>query len=74
MDMAKKNVTIRIAKDHEKQFDSIVLSLQDHGLTHSNPTKRFLMVNGQIEENSIPKLRSTDGVVSVRPDQIFQTA
>ena len=72
MDMAKQNVTIRIAKDHEEHFDSIVRSLEDNGLTHPNPTKRFLIVNGEIEETSIPKLRSTDGVVSVRPDHIYQ--
>lgn len=71
--MSQRDVTIRIDKDHEKNFDTIVSQLKKSGLTEIAPTKRFLIVNGRVDESAISRLKDVKGIVSVRPDRVYST-
>ena len=69
--MRKRNLTIRIQKDREKDFDSIVFQLKKKGLTDVSPAKRFLIVSGVADENAITQIEQVEGIASVRPEQVF---
>jgi hypothetical protein len=37
------------------------------------PRKRFLIVNGRVDESEISRLKNLRGIASVRPDQVYST-
>jgi hypothetical protein len=71
--MSQRNVTIRIEKGHEENFDTIVNQLEKSGVSEIAPRKRFLIVNGRVDENDISRLKNLRGIASVRPDQVYST-
>jgi hypothetical protein len=71
--MSQRNVTIRIEKGHEDNFDTIVNQLEKSGVSEIAPTRRFLIVNGRVDESEISRLKNLKGIASVRPDQVYST-
>lgn len=71
--MSQRNVTIRIEKGHEENFDTIVNQLEKSGVSEIAPTRRFLIVNGRVDESEISRLKNLKGIASVRPDQVYST-
>lgn len=67
------NVTIRIDKAKAERLDEIVSELEKLGLAQVQRHARFMMVNGRIDADQIDKLRSVEGIESVREDQTFRT-
>lgn len=71
--MSQRDVTIRIEKNQEENFDTIVSQLEKSGLTEVVPAKRFLIVNGRVDDSAISRLKDVEGIASVRPDQVYST-
>ena len=71
--MSQRNVTIRIEKGHEENFDTIVNQLEKSGVSEIAPTRRFLIVNGRVDESAISQLKNLKGIASVRQDQVYST-
>jgi len=69
--MSQGDVTIRIEKNQEENFDTIVSRLEKSGLTEVAPAKRFLIVNGSVDDSAISRLKDVEGIASVRPDRVY---
>ena len=71
--MSQRDVTILIKKNQEENFDTIVSQLEKRGLTEVAPAKRFLILNGRVEDSAISRLRDVEGMASVRPNRVYST-
>jgi len=71
--MAEKvEVTIRIERSEESRMDEIVRALRNGGLNEVESHKRFMIVNGSVDEDAIEELRKVKGVASIRKDRIYK--
>ncbi|MFH1344455.1 MAG: hypothetical protein ABIL01_25140 [Pseudomonadota bacterium] len=68
----KVDVTIRIEKADQGRMDEIVEALKSGGLDHVESHRRFMIVNGSANADSLDALRNVKGVASVRKDGVYK--
>lgn len=72
MAASKIAVTIRIDTAEAERLGEIVDALVTEGLEHVQSHKRLMIVNGDVDPNSVKALESVKGVASVRRDAAYK--
>lgn len=72
MAASKIAVTIRIDTAEAERLGEIVDALVTEGLEHVQSHKRLMIVNGDVDPNSVKALESVKGVASVRQDAAYK--
>lgn len=69
----KIDVTIRIEKSDQDRMDEIIDALKVSGLDQVESHKRFMIVNGSVNADTLDELRKVKGVASVHQDRSYKT-